>query len=161
MSNTKTSDSKVCDQNVESCRRALLGYYNSQTMTHGGYIIALLIGILTLFSIQTEFTEPLLARVVFLFLFSSLVSLGFYIAGRTLLWGCLAYYILDAQPSKNPKLAECTDMYRLYAGTKEKVYDNRKLVYYFAEVDTWRINLPLIIIILGLILSILSIASVI
>jgi hypothetical protein len=148
------SDSKM----VESSRRALLGYFNSQTMTHGGYIIALLIGILTLGSRWTEFSEPLLARIVFLFLNSFLVSLGLYIVGRTLLWGALAHNILDAQPysSDEPKTKEYSVIFRLYTGAKDRVYQNRKWLRYFDKVKPWAIIIPLMTIILGLLLLILS-----
>jgi hypothetical protein len=148
------SDSKM----VESSRRALLGYYNSQTMTHGGYIIALVIGILTLVSRWTEFSEPLLARIVFLFLISFLVSLGLYIVGRTLLWGALAYNVLDAQlyTSDEPNLNEHAVMFRLYTGAKDRAYDQRKWLCYFDKVKPWAIIIPLMTIILGLLLLILS-----
>jgi len=115
------------DSELEPSRRALLEYYNSQTMTHGGYIIALVIGFLTLVSRWQDFAKPQLVWIFFLFMVSALVALGVYMVGRILLWGALAYEILNAKIPPPSKLSpeQFTLMLRLHEGALNKVRARR------------------------------------
>jgi len=75
----------------EHARAALLRYYNSQCMTHGGYLIALVIGLLTIISNWTNFKDviPLFYITVFF-----LITLCGYIIYRIFWWGYFASTIL-------------------------------------------------------------------
>lgn len=83
---------------IESSRKALLKFYSSQTMTHGGYIIALTVGFLTLVSRWDAFAETIGLRCMFYLMFSLIMSIGIYITGRTLYWACLSHTILGIAP---------------------------------------------------------------
>lgn len=82
---------------VEASRRALLRYYNSQSMTHGGYIIALVIGFITVASRWVDFIgNPLMSVLFLVILFLLFPFLTIYLVGRTLLYGYLASGVLVA-----------------------------------------------------------------
>lgn len=81
-------------QLYEDSRRALLNYYNSQTMTHGGYIIAMIVAFAALLSEHDKFFSSWRRRVMFYAIFSLLLGLGVSVAGRTLYWGFLANEVI-------------------------------------------------------------------
>ena len=101
------------DTVTENSRGYLLSYYNTQTMTHGGYIIALVIGALTLISRWQKFAEgkgkEILSKrvfircrwIIFIFVISSIIALGVYMIGRTLWWGALASKVMNTKVDEN------------------------------------------------------------
>ena len=72
----------------EAIRGRLLKSYDSRTITHGGYIIALMVGFLTLVSRWEAFAETIF---LLYFLFSLVISLGVYLVSRIIFWSLLAY----------------------------------------------------------------------
>lgn len=115
---------------LERSRRALLTYYNSQTMTHGGYIIALVIGILTLISRWTTFNENVLIWNIFLFMVSCLLIICAHVVGRALFWGALAYEILNAKLA-GPDKDEKTVMFQLHIEARNQVVERNKVAGHF------------------------------
>jgi predicted RNA-binding Zn-ribbon protein involved in translation (DUF1610 family) len=78
-------------ESCEKLRSELLQTYSHETITHGGYIIALVIGALTLISRWRDFE----ANLWILFLILSLMAgVGTYIAGRMLYWAFLSSHVL-------------------------------------------------------------------
>ena len=77
----------------EAIRGRLLKSYDSRTITHGGYIIALMVGFLTLVSRWEAFAE--MPKIFLLYFLTSLViSLGVYLVSRIMFWSLLAYETL-------------------------------------------------------------------
>jgi hypothetical protein len=99
---------------LEESRRALIEYYSSQTTAHVGYIVAIVIGGLTLVSRWDVFfpTDPARANLVisasFFAILSILFGFGVNIIGRTLYWSALTHSIINkvscdlALPMENP-----------------------------------------------------------
>jgi len=100
-------------------------------MTHGGYIIALAIGILTLISAWTTFNQNPSVWKIFLLIISLLIILGGHIIGRTLFWGALAYEVLNAQPNVSLSKDKYTVMHRLHVGTLGEVSEHNKVAKLF------------------------------
>jgi hypothetical protein len=103
---------------IEESRRTLLQYYNSQTMTHVGYLIALAIGSLTLISRWDIFVTSQIPWEVFLIILSIVAGLSVQILGRTLFYGNLAYEILDALPVDEK---DSTIIQRLHNGCANEI----------------------------------------
>jgi len=115
------------DALIEPSRRALLQYFNTQTMTHGGYIIALFIGFTTLVSRWREFNSSFGMWSFFLLLNSFLPVIVVYILLRTLYWGLLASIVIHTAPIEDGN----TIMFRLLTGVVRTVENDHRFVYRF------------------------------
>jgi hypothetical protein len=118
-------DSDAENKEIEDSRRSLLQYYNSQTMTHIGYLIALIIGSLTLISRWDSFSKGFPIWDIFLLMLSIIVGLLVQITGRTLFYGNLAYEIMRARLR-----GEGTYMWRLQLGCVEAMSEKRWLSFF-------------------------------
>lgn len=117
---------------VEASRRALLRYYNSQTMTHGGYIITVVVGFLALISQWKTFAGSLISwNVIFLFIISLLASLGIHLFERIMYWGYLSNGVLRAKLGAK---SEETIMLQLHEKTGNYVRDNHPKTNYFRKL---------------------------
>ena len=93
MSGEKTSG-KVFD--FEKLRIALMENYNSQTLTHAGYIIALTVGFLSIISRWTDLwlignlASVILWRIILLFIISTIVLLICYLSLRIVYWATMS-----------------------------------------------------------------------
>jgi hypothetical protein len=122
------------EDTIEASRRALLQYYSSQTMTHGGYIIALVIGALTLISKWDVFFRDATMPFVFFFILSGITGIGFNVVGRTLYWSCLSITILHATTNSND--LKNTTIFQLSSDAGNKVLDAKKLAFLW-RVACW------------------------
>jgi len=122
---THTPNSQKPFEHTEASCIALLRYYNSQTMTHGGYLIGLFIGFLTLVSRFSLIGGSIIEHLV-LFMFSwGFFVLAMYILGRTLLWGQLASKVLNAKlGSPEENTTEETTIYQLHLEATRIVFRN-------------------------------------
>lgn len=111
----------------EANRRALLRYYNSQTMTHGGYLIALVIGIITMLSRWTTFADDHRMWLLFIFILSLLLALGVNVSGRTFFWGNLSSEIIMT------KVDVETTISKLHRKTSERVVETHWLTSHFSR----------------------------
>lgn len=128
-----------CTDALESCRRSLLQYYSSQNVTHAGYLIALIIGGLTLVSRWDTFKGNWLTWDIFISLLSIVAGVGFYFLGRTISWATFEYEILnspivtktyaESQGFKNP-----TVTIRLHLGTRDVVFKKKGWLKYFHRI---------------------------
>lgn len=85
------NDSEIPDDPFEKVRIALLRYYNSQCIRHTGYVIALLIGLITVISTWKTSIVPQNALIVLEFvLFLALMYMGH----RVFYWGHLASEVM-------------------------------------------------------------------
>jgi hypothetical protein len=74
----------------ERLRAILIDQYHSQIMAHAGYILALIIGSLTLISRFDIFIDRgLIGVLTLLLMLSAVVGLGVYFSGRLFYWNCL------------------------------------------------------------------------
>jgi hypothetical protein len=116
---------------IEPSRRALLQYFNTQTMTHGGYIIALVIGSTTLISNWRAFSSSLGIWRFFLLLNSLLIVASLFVLLRTLFWGYLASGVIEATPSEDKN----TIMMRVYLGSLDRIKKNHGFIYNFRSLQ--------------------------
>jgi len=140
---------------VEETRRALLNYYNSQTMTHGGYMIALAVGFTTLISRWTKFKDSNWAWFIIILLVSLIITSGFYILMRTRLYGYLANSVMRIE-LKVESVSERTLMNALHTRALWEVYeDHWELPYFRSLTVAW----VLVVYVLGLLFSVLFLSS--
>jgi hypothetical protein len=92
MPNTISEDASKLNDPLENVRIALLDYYNSQCMTHGGYIISLIVGGSVLIS-RWDIFSPNLLPLLFIII-GGIAVLLIYAVGRTLYWGILATRVM-------------------------------------------------------------------
>jgi len=124
----------LSNKEIEASRRALLSYYNSQTMAHGGYIIALVVGILTVVSRWEMFTESLVMRIWLVSALSLLSALGVYIIGRTLWYGAVTGGIIRAELDID--MSKGTVMNQLHEKATECARHDRKMIgRYFSHLN--------------------------
>jgi hypothetical protein len=118
-------DGDIETKEIEDSRRSLLQYYNSQTMTHIGYLVVLIIGSLTLISRWDSFSNGFPIWDLFLLILSIIAGLTVQITGRTLFYGNLAYEIMNA-----PLRGEGTPMRRLQTGCLGAMSEKRWLDFF-------------------------------
>ena len=72
--------------------------YNSQTITHAGYIIALTVGLLTIISrwndLWTYFSESPSKEVILLLILSAILGLIWYFSLRVIYWATLSDQVM-------------------------------------------------------------------
>ena len=73
----------------ESIRKTLLNQYHSQNITHSGFIIAVIIGVLTVISRADIFFKEPLTITLFFALLGSASGFCFYLYGRIRYWNNL------------------------------------------------------------------------
>ncbi len=103
------------DEQFEKTRKCLLNQYHSNALTHSGYIIAIVIGTLTLisrwdafFPNQNNLNLPAYFGIVFYALIDIIVALSFYVVKRLLYWTALSSCVLAATKVKAiGKAREC------------------------------------------------------
>ncbi len=86
---------------LEETRRCLLNMYHSSIQTHAGYLIAIIIGSLTLFSRWQDFFNciaPWYSEWVFLVLLYLLIVIGFWTIMRISYWNSYSNYALGIIP---------------------------------------------------------------
>jgi hypothetical protein len=106
-------------------------------MTHGGYVIALAIGILTLVSAWATFNHDPSVWKIFLLAVSLLTVSEVHTIGRALFWGALAYEVLNAQPDVSLGKDKYTIMHRLHIGARSEVSKKRKVARLFYTSRSW------------------------
>jgi len=109
-------------------------------MTHGGYIIAVVIGFLTLTSQWKAFAGNFIILYVFFFIISSLVGLGISLVGRTMWWGYLSDGVLRVK--LGAKSEKKTIMFQLHEKTIKHVKDNHWKASFF-RVARYRMYLTI------------------
>jgi len=118
----------------EQARIALLKYYNSQCMTHGGYLIAILIGLLTIISRWTTYAANIIGWIWGIV--ALLIALCAYTIGRIFWWGSFASEVLhvgkkEIEEEKKKQSEEekknATRMSILHKATSHKVYEKHPL----------------------------------
>jgi hypothetical protein len=98
----QTKDEKIklsnIDSSFEDLRIALMNNYNSQTITHAGYIIALTVGLLTIISrwndLLTYFKQSLCKEVLLLLVLSGILGLICYFSLRVKYWATLSDQVM-------------------------------------------------------------------
>lgn len=147
----------------EESRRALLSYYNSQTMTHGGYMIALTLGFLTLISRWKNFVGrgkkwwkiAISCRwMIFILIISLVLASGVYLALRLFHWGYLASNVLYAQLDEDDwHYYGSTVMHALHNKTAEQKREGFNLRYgaFLFGLEPEFENMPSLLLIYGVI----------
>lgn len=100
-------------------------------MTHGGYMLALIVGGLALISNWENFSQTPGSQTVFAFLLGSVVIVSFHTIGRATYWSALSTQVLRASPilpppkpdgSYNPTIA-----FSLYTDADTRVQSYKSL----------------------------------
>jgi len=74
-------------------RNILLSYYSNGSLYHGGYLIALMLGVVGVFQLQSKYLTPL-----FPIVFAVLVPTAIHLVGRTMYWGYLTSAVISISP---------------------------------------------------------------
>jgi hypothetical protein len=77
---------EIYESEFDETRRCLLNSYNSYIQTHAGYMIALIIGLLTLISAFGAFFKSLELTTVFILLIIAILLVSFYVVVRIYYW---------------------------------------------------------------------------
>jgi hypothetical protein len=124
-------------EDFEKARYSLMESYNSKILSHVGYLVAIIIGSLTLISRWDAFffNNPLNPSVIFSRLFFDIVLIGIfsvttYIVIRTFFWTSFTHYVLGAQETS------VNDHFEKWLETKEET----KKVYFRENPYTWKIQ---------------------
>lgn len=101
-----------------------MNYYNSQTLTHAGYVVALTLGIVTLFSridaIGEFFKSGLINKGICYTIFSLLLALIIYSAFRIIFWAWMSHSILQVKKAEVESIGEVTDIWGIQACLHQK-----------------------------------------
>lgn len=114
----------------ESLRVALLKYYNSQCMTHAGYVISIFIGLMVVVS---RFDVFIATETMFLFYVAIsvlFISLSYAILG-TIYWGCLSTWVLRVVPNPSKEEKNETPIFILHKATCDRVAKERPIIVAF------------------------------
>jgi hypothetical protein len=110
------------DPNFEKLRIALMNHYNTQTLAHAGYIVALMVGIVTLFSRIDTFMDfsriGIAAQFLCYAVVSVLLSLIIYVAFRILFWAWMSTNVLAVTKELADKTKGLTEIYRIQEALK-------------------------------------------
>ena len=74
------------ENKIDEDRRTLLKIYHSQVQTHAGYLIAVIIGFLTLVSRWSDFLKYQNTTIIFYGLLSVIMAVSFFIIARISYW---------------------------------------------------------------------------
>jgi hypothetical protein len=88
----------ISQSELDALRVALMQSYNSQTITHAGYIIALTVGLLTIISrwsdLQTYFQPGTYRKITLLLILSCVFGLILYFSFRVIFWATLSDQVM-------------------------------------------------------------------
>jgi hypothetical protein len=135
------------DPNFEKVRIALMNHYNTQTLAHAGYIVALTVGIVTLFSRIDAFMEFFEMGVASQFLcyaiVSILLSLIIYVAFRIVFWAWMGSVILTVTKEMADSTNGLTEIYRIQNYLKKKfgsdILQKRNPYFWARKFTNWGI----------------------
>jgi len=156
------------NENDEEHRRALLEYYNSAAMTHGGYIIALTVGLFTLISRWDIFRDDILMKVIFYIIVSLSTGFGAYLCGKLVFWSMMSHTLLHTHEFLFPKGNMPKDTTRIFQlqkatirriETRAKNTKDPKWRYYRIIKKFDSLNIPFILCITFITLSMFGIAQ--
>lgn len=95
------------NERFDSIRKTLLDQYHSGILTHAGYIIALIVGALTLISKwDIFFSNGVWVQYAFFLIISFIVSAGFFFTSRLFYWSYLNSGVLSLTQSDFEKYDE-------------------------------------------------------
>jgi len=101
-------------------------------MAHGGGIIALVFGMFSvILSVQTFINDLFTLHVFFVLLLPFLVGVCAYVVERTLLWGYLAYGVLNVRLYANNYWNEETIISQLHERTWKLLKEKHPILRYF------------------------------
>jgi hypothetical protein len=114
-------------EEFEKNRRILLQNYNSNIQTHAGYLIAIIIGSLTVISqSETFLNNGLPSRLAFYVLLDLIFILSFYVVGRMLYWTFLSSGVIDMVYSKFTSYREDHEYYYIENGSHIRNVSDRR-----------------------------------
>jgi hypothetical protein len=149
----------------EQARVALMNSYNSQILTHAGYLIALTVGIMTLFSridvIMEFFNKGIINKVLCYSILSFSLSLIVYIALRLFYWTFMSSHVLDVTMDDLTTISCKTEIYGIQSYLLKKFMDANipkgNLTFYARLMSKWGIAKSLLLLFVIFLLTILLI----
>jgi hypothetical protein len=156
---SKMGEKETLNKEDEKHRRTLLEYYNSEAMTHGGYIIALTVGLFTLISRWDVFRGDILLKATFYII----VSFGVYLIGKLVYWSIMSHTLLHIReflvPEGTTRIFALQNTAHDLIATLAKDKKISKWRYYRIVSEFDSLNIPLISSITVIALSMFAIAE--
>jgi hypothetical protein len=130
----RVEEPKEKHETIEADRRTLLKLYHSNTQTHAGYLIAIIIGFLTLISkwkdfVKTDFTsiQFALTTIIFYGFVGLLLGLGVFTVSRIYYWTSFAntaYYVTAENIEDYNSRHQENHIFTCIAGFNGYIYEN-------------------------------------